>query len=112
MTTTTTPDQAARTGPLAAISEPGAGAHTEDQAIDYRPAILSNAELPPPSKVGPRLQSLDIFRGLTIVGMILVNNPGSDARYDVLEHANWHGWTPTDLVFPFFMFIMGVAIPF
>ncbi len=58
-----------------------------------------------------RLLSLDAFRGMTIAGMILVNNPGSwTAIYDPLEHAAWHGWTPTDLVFPFFLFIVGVSI--
>src|SRR6059058_4271852 len=59
-----------------------------------------------------RLISLDVFRGLTVVGMVLVNNPGSWAHiYWPLEHAEWNGWTPTDLIFPFFLFIVGVAIP-
>ena len=59
-----------------------------------------------------RLVSLDVFRGLTIMGMILVNNPGTwGAIFAPLKHAAWHGWTPTDLVFPFFLFIVGVAIP-
>jgi len=54
---------------------------------------------------------LDAFRGLTITGMILVNNPGSwKYVYPPLRHAEWHGWTPTDLVFPFFLFIVGVSI--
>lgn len=58
-----------------------------------------------------RLESLDAFRGMTIAGMILVNNPGTwEVIYDPLEHAAWHGWTPTDLVFPFFLFIVGVSI--
>jgi len=58
-----------------------------------------------------RLASLDAFRGITIAGMILVNNPGSgDHVYPPLRHAVWHGWTPTDLVFPFFLFIVGVSI--
>ena len=76
----------------------------------------------------PRLESLDIFRGLTIAGMILVNNPGSDASYWPLNHADelmsahpagsypgkwWveaNGWTPTDLIFPFFLFIVGASM--
>jgi predicted acyltransferase len=58
-----------------------------------------------------RMQSLDVFRGMTIAGMILVNNPGDwEAIYSPLEHASWSGWTPTDLVFPFFLFIVGVSI--
>lgn len=57
-----------------------------------------------------RLLSLDILRGITIAGMILVNNPGSwGAIYAPLGHAPWNGLTPTDLVFPFFMFIMGIS---
>lgn len=57
-----------------------------------------------------RLLALDILRGITIAGMILVNNPGSWKHvYAPLLHAEWHGLTPTDLVFPFFMFIMGVS---
>lgn len=59
-----------------------------------------------------RLVSLDVFRGITIAGMVLVNNPGTwSSLYWPLGHAEWHGWTPTDLVFPFFVFIVGVAIP-
>lgn len=57
-----------------------------------------------------RLQSLDIFRGFTIASMILVNNPGSSPAYAQLEHAAWHGWTFTDTVFPFFLWIVGVAM--
>ena len=58
-----------------------------------------------------RLNSLDVFRGLTIIGMILVNNPGSWSHvYAPLRHAEWHGWTPTDLIFPFFLFIVGVSM--
>ncbi|HEU4569840.1 MAG TPA: heparan-alpha-glucosaminide N-acetyltransferase domain-containing protein [Gemmatimonadales bacterium] len=62
------------------------------------------------SPTDQRLRSLDVFRGLTIAGMILVNDPGSWAHiYPPLEHAEWDGWTPTDLVFPFFVFIMGLT---
>lgn len=58
-----------------------------------------------------RLVSLDVFRGITIAGMVLVNNPGTwEDIYWPLQHAQWHGWTPTDLVFPFFLFIVGVSI--
>ncbi len=57
-----------------------------------------------------RLLALDVMRGITIAGMILVNNPGGwDEIYPPLMHASWNGLTPTDLVFPFFMFIMGVS---
>ncbi|MEZ4851463.1 MAG: DUF5009 domain-containing protein [Bacteroidia bacterium] len=55
--------------------------------------------------------SLDVFRGMTIAGMIIVNDPGSWSHiYDPLGHASWHGVTPTDFVFPFFLFIVGVSI--
>lgn len=61
---------------------------------------------------GDRLVSLDAFRGATIAAMLLVNNPGSwSAVYPPLLHAPWHGWTFTDLIFPAFLFIMGVAMP-
>lgn len=60
-----------------------------------------------------RLVSLDIFRGMTIAFMIIVNTPGSwDYVYPPLRHAAWHGCTPTDLVFPFFLFIVGVSLWF
>jgi predicted acyltransferase len=59
-----------------------------------------------------RLTSLDLFRGATIAAMILVNNPGNDRAYWPLEHAQWNGWTPTDLIFPFFLFIVGVSLVF
>ena len=60
-----------------------------------------------------RLKSLDVFRGIAIASMILVNNPGSwEHVYPPLDHAEWHGCTPTDLVFPFFLFIVGCAMSF
>ncbi|MEP6788115.1 MAG: DUF5009 domain-containing protein [Acidobacteriota bacterium] len=64
------------------------------------------------SEANSRLISLDVFRGMTIAGMVLVNNPGSWSHiYAPLEHAEWNGLTPTDWIFPFFLFIVGVAIP-
>ena len=63
-----------------------------------------------PSPKRERLVSLDVFRGITIASMLLVNNPGTwGAIYPPLEHAPWNGWTPTDLIFPFFVFIVGVT---
>lgn len=60
-----------------------------------------------------RLIALDAFRGITITGMLIVNNPGSWSHiYSPLRHAQWNGWTPTDLVFPFFLFIVGVALSY
>ncbi|MCY1518049.1 hypothetical protein D9M68_527550 [compost metagenome] len=60
-----------------------------------------------------RLLSLDFFRGLTVAAMILVNNPGSWGHiYAPLAHAEWNGCTPTDLIFPFFLFIVGVSIAY
>ncbi len=64
-------------------------------------------------KPSERLIALDAFRGLTIAMMILVNTPGSWSHvYSPLRHAKWHGCTPTDLVFPFFLFIVGTAMVF
>lgn len=81
-------------------------------AEPVRPVAPDARTVPPVGTKRSRLVSLDVFRGLTIMGMILVNNPGTwSAIYPPLEHAAWHGWTPTDLVFPFFLFIVGVAIP-
>jgi predicted acyltransferase len=58
-----------------------------------------------------RMVSLDVFRGATIAAMILVNDPGSWSHiYPPLEHAEWNGWTPTDMIFPFFLFIVGVSM--
>lgn len=74
------------------------------------------ADLPLENSKTPRagrLLSLDAFRGATIAGMILVNNLGDHANaYWPLVHASWNGWTPTDLIFPFFLWIMGVAMAF
>ena len=60
----------------------------------------------------PRVISLDVLRGLTVAAMVLVNNPGSwTSVYWPLRHAEWNGFTPTDMIFPFFLFIVGVSIP-
>lgn len=77
-----------------------------------RPGAAIDA--PPPSAAPraprERLLALDVFRGMTVAGMLLVNDPGTwSAIYPPLEHAAWHGWTPTDLVFPFFLFIVGIT---
>jgi predicted acyltransferase len=77
------------------------------RAQDPRPG---DAHVPAPPPPRERLLSLDVFRGLTIAGMLLVNNPGSwEHIYPPLEHAAWNGWTPTDLIFPFFLFIAGIT---
>ncbi len=58
-----------------------------------------------------RLASVDVFRGVTMAAMVIVNTPGDWSHvYPPLLHADWHGWTPTDLIFPFFVFIVGVSI--
>ncbi|WP_225975170.1 heparan-alpha-glucosaminide N-acetyltransferase domain-containing protein [Anseongella ginsenosidimutans] len=65
------------------------------------------------STFNKRLLSLDVFRGATVAAMILVNNPGDWGNvYAPLLHAHWNGCTPTDLVFPFFLFIVGVSIAY
>jgi predicted acyltransferase len=78
--------------PIAAAREPG-----------IKPAVSP----------ATRLMSLDLFRGATIAGMILVNDAGDEsAAYWPLQHSAWNGWTPTDLVFPFFLFMVGVALAY
>jgi len=67
----------------------------------------------PKRPLSERLLSLDLLRGITIAGMILVNDAGDEpSAYWPLKHAQWNGWTPTDLVFPFFLFMVGVAMTF
>jgi len=79
---------------------------------DVIPGTKSAADTALPAR-STRLMSLDLFRGATIAGMILVNNAGDDrTTYWPLKHAQWNGWTPTDLVFPFFLFIVGVAMAY
>jgi len=71
---------------------------------------MENGIKKPVGKSG-RILSLDAFRGITIAAMILVNNPGQwGHQYPWLKHARWNGCTPTDWIFPFFVFITGVAI--
>jgi predicted acyltransferase len=71
---------------------------------------VSAATAPPVRR--DRLASLDAFRGLTVAAMVLVNNPGTwRVVYPPLRHAEWHGWTLTDVIFPAFLFVVGVAVP-
>ena len=82
-----------------------------------KPAVVSRhlrvAEKPASHPVSvERLLSLDAFRGITIAAMILVNNPGAWHAYAPLQHADWNGCAPADLIFPFFLFIVGVAVTF
>ena len=76
-------------------------------------ATARATKLKTPQKIQVRFPSLDVFRGMTIAGMILVNTPGSwEYVYAPLRHAAWNGCTPTDLVFPFFLFAVGNALSF
>ena len=85
--------------------EPAAGSA---EGVPSQSELSSTVAAPPIMR--ERLISLDVFRGLTVAGMILVNNPGTwSAIYPPLQHAKWHGWTPTDLIFPFFLFIVGIT---
>lgn len=80
--------------------------------LDVRHEAPAAAAQPASPSKAPRerLLALDVFRGMTIAGMLLVNDPGTwSAIYPPLEHATWNGWTPTDLIFPFFLFIAGVT---
>src|SRR5438045_8031847 len=80
---------------------------TQTASTQYNPTTSTVAPAP---SARERLVSLDVFRGLTIAGMLLVNNPGTwSAIYPPLEHAEWNGWTPTDIIFPFFLFIVGIT---
>jgi predicted acyltransferase len=73
---------------------------------------LYREAMPAPPSRPERLASLDAFRGLTVAAMVLVNNPGTwRAVYPPLRHAEWHGWTLTDVIFPAFLFVVGVAVP-
>ena len=111
-----------RTVLLATTVQPPPGSTSERESRPAPPVRPASQEPPggqgarapeePKTAKAPRerLLSLDVFRGLTIAGMLLVNDPGTwSAIYPPLEHAAWNGWTPTDLIFPFFLFIVGVT---
>lgn len=100
----------AATAAMATLAPP-VGAPPRPPATAPAPAgtDAGRAAAPAP-RARERLLSLDVFRGMTVAGMLLVNNPGSwGAIYPPLAHAEWHGWTPTDLIFPFFLFIVGIT---
>jgi predicted acyltransferase len=84
----------------------------ERTAVDQVPGNAGERLIQPAAVAhNGRLVSLDAFRGATIAAMILVNNPGSwKYIYPQLAHASWHGWTFTDWIFPFFLYIVGVAL--
>lgn len=83
---------------------------TELPEVAEKREVVTSTVAAPPAPPSERLVALDVFRGMTIAGMLLVNDPGTwSAIYPPLEHAQWHGWTPTDLIFPFFLFIVGVT---
>ena len=74
---------------------------------------VAPATSPPPAASAGRLVGLDAFRGITVAAMVLVNNPGDwNARYAALEHADWNGWGPTEVIAPAFLWIVGVAAAF
>src|ERR1700742_5168129 len=78
--------------------------------ISAVPTLQTKTHSMKPEK-SARLISLDVYRGLTVIGMILVTNPGSwDYVYAPLKHADWNGVTPTDMIFPSFLFIAGVSM--
>lgn len=94
------------------VDSPTAARAARGSRPDGRPgAADEGAAAATLSSGGERLVALDVFRGLTMAAMVIVNNAGDGAHvYAPLEHAKWHGWTPTDLIFPFFLFIVGVSI--
>src|SRR5882724_4963188 len=81
-------------------------------ATKLQKETVTRIEESSPAAETKRLLSLDVFRCITVAAMILVNNPGSSPVYEPLEHAEWDGCTPTDLIFPFFLFIVGISVTF
>src|SRR6476660_10330335 len=77
-------------------------------------SLTARAEIPSTQFRQPklaRLTSVDVYRGLAVAGMILVDNPGSDeGAYWPIKHAEWNGWTPADFIFPSFLFLVGVSM--
>ena len=96
--------------PVAPPLRPESGAPAGGPVGEATGAATVRAERGRSRPARERLLSLDVFRGATVAGMLLVNDPGSwGAIYPPLEHAAWNGWTPTDLIFPFFLFIVGIT---
>jgi predicted acyltransferase len=89
--------------------------HRTEMSAPLTAAVHQNSPANPPPQALPsnRLLCLDIFRGLCVAGMILVDNPGDDAAaYWPIKHADWNGWTPADFIFPSFVFLVGISIVF
>ncbi len=90
-------------------------AENKEPKTSRQPTIktVPSPEVPSPAPKGQRLLSLDVFRGFTLMGMVLVNSPGSTKYiYPAIGHVAWNGWGFADAIFPFFLFIVGVAIPY
>src|SRR5437764_9994934 len=78
---------------------------------DRMTAVVTRSETPSPARTSTRLRSLDVLRGVAIVGMILVNSEGSGAHaFFGMSHADWNGWNIADLVFPLFLFVVGCSM--
>jgi predicted acyltransferase len=107
-------DSRAEGGRYAVVHSAAPDPH-ETVTLNGPPTVPSGLTAVEPARLAAvepaRLASVDALRGLTIAGMIVVNDPGTwSAVYPPLLHAEWHGWTPTDTIFPFFLFIAGVSL--